>query len=822
MYEVLWLKQLSHLFGNTAYASSATLGAFFLGLAAGCYWWGKRSAITANSLRLYAFLELGIALSALLFFLIFKLYFLFYSPLFIQFGHNFFLFTAIKFLLSLLLLFVPCFFMGGTIPVIANAFIGQQGDLGKKASFLYAVNTLGAVLGAFVTGFALILLIGIRSTYTIAVIINIAVSGYAWAYSKKYCFVPSKQTSVSKTNQPEKSQLPLLGKKEITGIAFFSGFLALCLEILWIRMFALVLHNSVYSFSAVLIVFIFALALGSVVANRLCQITVSSTLVLSVLFILTAACVGLSPAVFNLLTNHLSYTAPDAGWLGYILTVFRNAVIVILVPGIIVGTVFPYLFKISQSTFNLNSGNIIGNLSCVNTIGAAIGAMVAGFFFLQVVGLWRSFLLISGVYCVLAVIVSILLGKKRIYLLSSSVLIMILLLTVFNPQKYSIIKIDIGEELLEKWEGSHGSVAVVKGGENLSLVLDNYYTLGDLSDYTYERMQAHLPLILHGDPKDVFFLGMGTGITAGASLVHPVSKVTTCELVPEVITAAKKYFGLYTYNLFTDNRSQVIAEDGRNFLLGTKEHYDVIISDLFTPWGAGTGSLYTIEHYQSVYSHLNKNGVFAQWLPLYQLSKREFDIIAKSMLEVFPQVTLWRGDLFAKEVIVALVGHESAIALDPDAMIKQMKSVPLYKNESNDFAAALPLIFYGGNISENWELFKDAPVNTDNRPLIEYLSPITHRNQKAKKTSWYDSYELLALYEELLNQTPPEDDSFLAQVSNEGVEAVKAGLYYVKGTVLEEDNKIFEAEQCYKAFFDCFSPEVASQLEDKGFQFIGE
>ncbi len=819
MYEVLWLKKLGQLFGNTAYASSATLCAFFTGLALGSFLWGKWSKKFTNSLTVYALLELGIAASALLFLIIYKIYALLYTPLYSLFGHVPQLFTLVKFILSFVLLILPCFFMGGTMPVLLNAFVNTRQSLGIKASFLYAINTIGAALGAFATSFFLIIHFGIYNTLYIALILNCLVALFVWFFLR----TRSQSQVVYKENTiPGSLHETPIKERFILGLAFVSGFLALGLEVLWIRMFALVLHNSVYSFSVVLIIFIIALALGSLVANRLCNLKTTEFNVLCLFFILSGLSVGLTPTLFKLITQDLSYSAPDAGWYGYIFSIVIKACAVFLVPGIIIGTIFPYLLKVSQNTTGYNTGRIIGNVSSINTIGSAIGATTAGFVLLPFVGLWVSVILIACLYLCIALLLALRADKQRVTFIIVSVVGVISLVTWLNPRHFPLIKINDGEELLDMWEGSHGSVAVVKGGNNLTLVLDNYYTLGDLSAYKYERMQAHLPLLLHHDPKNVFFLGMGTGITAGAALLHPISSVTTCELVPEVITAAQKYFSPYNTGLFTDKRSKVIAEDGRNFLLGTNEQYDVIVSDLFTPWGAGTGNLYTKEHFITIKKHLTNQGVLAQWLPLYQLSKREFDIIAKTMLEVFPLVTMWRGDLFAKDVIVVLIGHVSTEPVSEKSMIKQMKALEYYSNQSEDVAISIPLIFYGGNLSENKKLFDSIAINTDNRPIIEYLSPITHRNQSIQKTDWFGSYELLEFYDALREKTPPESDPFLATLSDEHKDAVHAGYTYFKGAVLKDDKKNNEAQEYFKQFFEYFSPDVAAQLQDLGFQVIGK
>jgi len=818
---VLWLKELGLLFGNTAYASAATLGAFFTGLAAGSYYWGRKSKTGIHSLRLYAFLELGIACSSLLFFILSNIYYAVYTPLFTLFGHSILLFTNIKFILSVGILFIPCFFMGGTFPVIADAFIHHADNLGRKASLLYAINTLGAATGAFITSFYLILHLGVKFTYAIAIIINLVIAlsffilSSSQSLEKKVAPEPGENTGEGLEHNP-------LPKQWILLIAFLSGFLTLCLEVLWIRMFALVLHNSVYSFAVILITFISALALGSFLSNRLCRLKIPTLVILCLLLILSGISAGISPSVFYRITNGLAYTAKKAGWGSYILTIFSNAVLVVMVPGIFAGAIFPFLMKISQSAFKENAGSILGNLSCLNTIGAALGSVVSGFILLHVLGLWKSILVIAMVYLTIPFILSIFMLKKTIWLHIAPVILTLILLTFLNPVKFPILKIEEGEELLEIWEGSYGSVAAVKGGENLSLALDNYYTLGDLSALDYERMQAHLPLVLHPKPDSVLLIGMGTGITAGSSLLHPVSSVTSCELIPEVISAAEKYFTPYVHGLFTNPASRIITEDGRNFLLGTRSNYDVIISDLFVPWSAGTGSLYTLEHYKTIFARLKKNGLFAQWLPLFQLSQQEFMIITRTMLEVFPQITLWRGDFFSHGSIVALIGHKELMPLEPSTVAGRMKDIPLYTSKSDELVKAMLLIFYAGNISENREVFNKMRINTDNRPLIEYLSPLTHRMEEVKKVSWFELYELLNFYEDLFNRVPPDTDPFLKLLDGDDIDAVKAGLMYFKGAVLEEDKKPEEAETWYKKFFAHFPPELAHELENTGFQFIGE
>src|SRR6185369_4726801 len=110
--------------------------------------------------------------------------------------------------------------------------------------------------------------------------------------------------------------------------------------------------------------------------------------------------------------------------------------------------------------------------------------------------------------------------------------------------------------------------------------LNNFYVLGGTASTGDERLQGHLPLLLHPAPKRVAFLGLGTGITAGAALLHPVERVAAIEIVPEVIAAARDHFNDANLGIITSPRAEVITDDARNFLGASARRFDVIIGDL--------------------------------------------------------------------------------------------------------------------------------------------------------------------------------------------------------------------------------------------------
>jgi spermidine synthase len=293
--------------------------------------------------------------------------------------------------------------------------------------------------------------------------------------------------------------------------------------------------------------------------------------------------------------------------------------------------------------------------------------------------------------------------------------------------------------------------------------LNNSYTLGGSASAVLHRRHSWLPLSIHADPKRVFFLGMGTGISAGASLDHPVETVTVSELSADVIEASRRHFGPVLNGLFEDPRVTVVQEDGRNLLFGRDERYDVIIADLFLSWKAGVGDLYTREHFESVRSRLAPGGLFAQWLPLAQMTEREVGIIVRTMLEVFPEVTAWRRGFSLATPALLLVGREELAPLDNAAFLGNLdRLAQAGKVDRSDWMIRIPHAAYVGNLTLARTRFADARINTDDRPLIEYLAPISHRDAVARSTASLTGNDLVSFSADLLKVSPARSDDYLA------------------------------------------------------------
>ncbi len=766
-----------------------------------------------NPLRVYVWLEVGIAATALLYFGILEVYYRIYPALY-QGVDSAPLLLAVKFLLALLLVFPPAFFMGGTIPVMGQHVIRKLACFGTTSALLYGVNTLGAATGACLAGFCLPLWLGFKATCLLAMVVTatIALTAFLLSRGSMVDMQEQGQAGTSAVSGDSGRRWPLLL------IGFLSGFGVLALEVLWTRMFAQVLENSVYTFAAILVVVLLCLAVGAFISSRLARLPVSPRTMLALLLLTGGLAVSITPFVFMRLTDSLQILVSTGSWLNYLGLIFRNVVLTIAFPALVLGAIFPFLMK-AEEKYAGSAGRSLGVLAAVNTAGAILGSVVCGFLFLEKLGMWGTMQVLAVLYLVAALIFPIGWNRKGIVLKAVCLGALLLQFTGLNPTGLpinSVDKLHQREEILETWEGSDCTVAVAQDRYGLSIKINSHYGLGSTGALMPQKMQADLPLMVCPATKSIFFLGLGTGITAGSALDQQFSNVTrvvACELVPEVITAAKKYMTNvagqdFTNGLFKDPRATVLAEDGRHYLMATRESFDMINSDLFVPYRSGAGSLYSKEHFERVKERLEPGGVFFQWLPLYQVTEAELFVIARTMLEVFDQVSLWRSNFQPGEEVIALAGHKDsrplpACTLDSRAEKRfavEGKGTRDMDRLSLPFNAETILLFYCGNVTGAKELFAGYPINTDDQPIIEYMAPRTYRNKKDTAMPWFVGPRLARLVDDLQKRCPPATDPLLAKRSPEERRLPVAGAAFhwarIWGVIGDEN----ECQQAWQRF----------------------
>ena len=791
--QVVWMYRLGLIFGNAAYATAATLAAFFLGLAIGGWFLGNASAKFKRPLFAYGLMEIGIALTALLIIPGIQFYETHYASIVTLIDGKQSFLTILKFIFSIIILLLPTVLMGGTFPVLAQ-FIGKEKhQLANRGTILYALNTLGASLGALLAGFFLLSKYGVNATYYSTIILITCIGFIAIVMDKLY--INNKNTLLIKTDYNSYKPINESGKityLQLKILAFSSGLLALSAETIWTKMFAQVLQNSIYSFSAILVVFLFALGIGGLLSHKLVKVSRHPKYVLLILLSLGAISVGFSPHVFNTLTNGLGYLAPSASWSVYLIAVFKLSFLVVFIPTVIFGAIFPFLLKAS-SVVNQSPGKFVGRLVLFNSIGSTIGPILAGFVLLDAIGIWMTIKIVAILYGCLALYIYFTFntkGIKRWLLLP--IIGIIGVVSITNPPS---VKLQKGEKILKMWQSSDGVVSIVQSDKNIQMRLDNFYVLGDSRSILVEQMQGHIPLLIHPKPEKTLFLGMGTGITAGASLSHDVERVVVVELVSNVIPAAKQYFSPWANNLFDDKRVEIIADDARNFLLGSTDKFDVIVGDLFTPWHAGTGSLYSIEHFNQAKKHLKKGGVFAQWLPLYQLTPESFEIITKTFASVFPEVTLWRGDFSSSRASIVLIGQEKGSKLNQEVVKKNIKNIIGTDQSATDsITDHMTGLFYLGNLNAIKNRLINVEINNDNFRSVEFKAPILSQQANAGEDTYIVSDELYNFIKRLNTNLPANKDPYLSEMPINEIKYVKVGLLYFRYLQLIKERKESDAK----------------------------
>ncbi len=808
IYQILWMRQLGLFFGNTSHAAALTLAVFFAGIAGGSWFWGRRSVLLAKPLIAYGWLELGIAVAGAAVLAAPGLCHYLYPLLYGQDGSGIGL-LSFKILWTLVMVFPPAFLMGGTIPILGQCLIKRQAEFGTTAARIYAVNTIGAACGAFATAFVLIGSLGFRLTCVVAIGVSTVAAALAFKLSRKVGIKVAAEHS-SPTRSSSK-QLPVaqdgarMSRRQVGFLAFLSGFNILALEVLWTRMFAQVHENSVYSFSSVLIIVLVCLALGAWLASKLAGGKSPTTQSFLLLTAAGGAALCFSPFVFIWLTDNLSMLPSETTFAAYAVRLFTTGLISIGPACLLLGAVFPFLMK-AEEQYASHPGKSIGRLSSINTLGAILGSLACGFLLLQWLGMWRSMQMVAASYLVIALLTPAAKNRVNRAAKAGAFAMLGLAFTLLNPTKLpTTSKTDTqgqAETVVEKWEASDCTVTVVKkNGDNLAIKINSNYGLGSTDAYAPQMFQARIPLLAFPATDSVFFLGMGTGITAGEALddndFKNITKVVVSELSPSVVAASKKYFAGgtggpdLTNGLFHDPRAKVLIEDGRNHLMATRENYSMINADLFLPYGRGTGDLYSREHFQNVRSRLKPGGVFVQWLPLYQVSENEFGIIAHTLLSVFPQVSLWRGNFQPGAEMVALIGHQDssplpACTLDVDrdkqnavagATHLEMQELMLPIN------AQTILLFYCGNLTLAAELFSNYPLNTDDKPIIEFGTPRSLHRTKAQGKPHFVGSKFADLVDEIQSRIPPASDPLLASRSPSSRELSIAGSAFHRGWI---------------------------------------
>ena len=742
--ETVWLRWLRLLLGATAPAASATLVAFFAGQAAGAALAARFAPRLRRPLRAYAGVELlAAALAAATPFVLAAAEGLL-AERYDALRDSPARLTLARFAVAWSATFPAALAFGASLPLLASAVVVRSSALGSRGNVLYAVQTFGAAAGAALAAFWLPAALGVRGTYALGLGALVAAAAVAALFSPRH---PSRQRSETTRTMRRRRRRPLPGRRARVALATLSGFVSFAAQVLLVQTFALVVDQSVQAFGAVLVSVLAALGIGAAFcaiaigrspnhADRLVRVG------------LAGAGLGLAafPALFVWATGGLAVlrAPPDTSYPFAVLTLAATTAGPMLLAAALVlpGT----LALEGRGDARTHGGARLGWLLAANTSGAIAGALAAPYGLLPVLGLWGGFAAL-GVLCLAVVALLPAAHTTRAATLLPVAAGAAAIFAFANPVAQPPLRLDPGEELVELTTTPSGLVAVVRRPRDLVIETDNHYTLGGASEQIHQQRQAHLPLVLHGAPHDVAYVGSATGISAGAALEHPIESLRVVELVPEVARAARRHFGAWNGGVYSDPRTEVVLDDGRNYLRSTSDRFDVVVADLFVPWRSGTGALYTREHFQDVRERLNPGGLFCQWLPLYQLAEPELLAILTSFADAFPEAALFRGDFYGRFPIVALIGWRDRPA--PLEVI-DAAATSLAEAGVGDRWVTNPLgvwSLYVAPLTGLGRALNGIPRNLDDRPLVEFGAPRLRQAGNVRSVvglAWSERSEQLA------------------------------------------------------------------------------
>ncbi len=749
VYEVIWVRLTGLVFGNTSQAISTVLCAFMAGLALGSWKLGRKADHANNTLRLYGLLEIGIGLSSALVPVVFRALDSVYraaAPTVASVpGTN----GLIRFFASFLVLLIPTFLMGGTLPVLTKFFTHRVEDVEAKVGALYALNTFGAAAGTVAA--ALIFIPGIGNTKTTLMIatLNVGIGLFAIWMSDTH----EKEAEIgSATDLSSVAEVPLEGverplnrtsDKLVLLTLTVSGFVAMMYEVVWTRALSAMIGSSTYAFSIMLVTFLVGIALGSSIIGRrkptatihllgILQLGVAAGGVIFIVGYLAApyALIGLIRAFY--------YTFPA------ILTIqFMISAGLMVFATLCMGATLPVASQLYSRKFTV-LGRSIGSIYSLNTLGAIAGSLIAGFLFMPIIGTERTIL--AGVFFNSAMALLLLTEAKNARIAQGFAIGFLFLATVsmrggvfwkpdimdrgiliYSHAFESRPELTIGEhyedtDVVYFKEGNNATISVRKGENYMALRTNGKVDASNRDDMITQLTVGWLPAFYHQNPQSALVIGYGAGVTVGAvAAIKDIETIDCVEIEPGVFGAGP-WFSPINRRSYENPKVHMTFNDARNYMNVTRKQYDIIISEPSNPLIAGVASLFTAEFYDRAAQVLKPDGIFAQWVQLYELDPEDLRMVLYEVQRRFPEVSVWVTD---SDLIV--IGSRQPQKLDTGRIARIVNSDPSMLHDFRDFLHTDQpeglLAYYVMSTEAVRKFASNARRNTDDHPLLEFHAP---------------------------------------------------------------------------------------------------
>ena len=720
VYEVSWIRKAALVFGSTTFAVSTLLAVFFLGLACGSYLFGRIGQNTVRPLKLYALIEIGLGLFAMASPYLLDFTENLYGPIYRALaGHAVILFVARGVLVSLVIL-PPTILMGSTLPLFCRQFVRSDARVANSVGMLYGVNTLGAAVGCAAAGLFLLPTLGLRLTVQLGAALNVLCGIAVWLLPIAKNQLPQLDSDSEQAESQSKiaagrfttAQLP------IATLFFSVGFVALGSEVLWTRYLRLLTRqNSVYTYTLTLTVVLVGIVLGSFLASRFFDRSTSRARYFGLFQVLT----GLS--VLTVMT------LPQAFWAG-IKNELGMYFLLLLSPAILSGASFPLAVRmVVEDASRASIGT--GRMAAINTLGGILGSLLIGFVGLPILGIKLSLLFITGISLLTGFAAWFWIDKTFSPLFRGGAVAGALLIWVCIPvASETQIPADFlaaGRQLVAFREGFDGDLAVIRRDEEwIELEIDRWWQGSNLKNQ--QVVGAHIPALLHPNPKNILVVGAGTGQTPSRFLMYDIDRLDCVDIEPTLFEFIRHHFDS---KWMEAERVKLISEDGLNYLNHSGAMYDVIAIEVGQIFRPGIAFFYTADFYHRSRQRLRPGGLLTQLVSLPSLTTDQFRGVIRTFLDAFPQSFLWynSSDLL-------LIGVNDTDLKIGRAVLEQLSSNESVRRDlrytfwggPQHWLNWIP-VFLGGYLAgpgELAELASEAQLYRDDLPVLDYATDLDY------------------------------------------------------------------------------------------------
>jgi len=727
IYEIVWYQLLQLVIGSTAVSLGVLLATFMGGLCLGSLALPRVHFLRPwHPLRVYAYIELGIAGTAVLVLLVMPLA----NDVYVAgagYGMPGILLRAV---IASLCLLPPTLLMGASLPAAARWLESSPEGI-SRIGLLYGANTAGAVLGCLLAGFYLLRFADMTTATLCAVGINLVVAAGGGALARRAGPLPVPQAAPAR----------IRGYWPAHAAIAVSGACALGAEVVWTRLLSLMLGATVYTFSMILAVFLAGLGAGSA-AGALMSRAVRPRLALG--YAQTALVIAVAWAAFQISVSlpwwPVNPLLATGAW--YMFQTDLVRVLWAVLPATLLwGASFPLALAAAAAPGE-DPARLVAGVYAANTLGAIAGAL--GFSIVLIpwigtAGAERVLLLLAAAAALFLLAPEIRVQGGRLPALAAAAAVAgacWLAAGVQPPPPMLIafgrrIMTSVGRaKILYTGEGINSSIAISRWDDGAI----QFHVSGKVEastesyDMRLQRMLGHLPALLHPNPQSILVVGFGAGVTAGTFVVHPeVRRIVICEMEPLVPVTAARYFGRENFDVVHDPRTHIIYDDARHFVLTTSEKFDIITSDPVHPWVKGSATLYSREYFELVKQHLNPGGIVTQWVPLYESDGDTVKSEIATFFEAFPNGTVWANELNGGGYDLFLLGQAAPMRINLDALEARLArpgQARVVASLRQVGFQSLPdlLAVYAGQAAELGPWLEGAQINSDGNLRLQYLA----------------------------------------------------------------------------------------------------